>query len=92
MNLTFDYSVKSEPELIQDAGKGDGWITDLTINIRANPTVSEEGAFQVKIDFIELDVRDFDLVLTGNDISMLVNFFSEQIKSIIKQSLLGVLK
>lgn len=51
----------------------------------------EDGAFQIKFDFVEVDIRDFDLVLKGNDISVLVNYFSEQIKQVIMASLVGVL-
>lgn len=92
LNLTFSYSVKSTPELIDDSGKGEGYIRDLTINVRADPSATEKGEFQIIFDFIELDVGDFDLFLTGNDVSLIINYFSEQIKQIIKESLMGHLK
>jgi hypothetical protein len=91
MSLAFDYSVNTVPSLINEMGKGNGAIKGLTIFAKADPGVFD-GKFQIDFEYIEIDIEDFDLELTGGDISVALNYFSDYIKQVIKESLVGVLQ
>ncbi len=90
MRVAFDYSIDTIPSLVNEVGKGNGVIKGLTIFAKADPGVVD-GKFQIDFEYIEIDIEDFDLELSGGDISIVLNYFSDYIKEIIKESLIGVL-
>mmetsp|Transcript_34217 Transcript_34217/g.33442 ORF Transcript_34217/g.33442 Transcript_34217/m.33442 type:complete len:181 (+) Transcript_34217:197-739(+) len=91
MYLSFEYRIDSEPELVNEEGFGTGIIEGLNIFVKANPSV-HHGKFQIEFDHLELDVDDFNLELQGGDMAVVLNYLSDYIFSIIRESLVGVLQ
>ena len=60
--------------------------------IRANPDKDSEGKFQIDIEHLQLEIEDFKLYLDGGDVASVLNYFSDYIFQIMKESLLGVLQ
>lgn len=37
--VSFDYHLKTLPELLEDVGVGKAWLRDLNLTVKANPEV-----------------------------------------------------
>lgn len=89
-HLSFDYHIKTEPDLLDDAGSGDAFFEGLSFNIKANPK-ERDGRFQVNFDTVDIDCDNFGLVTKGGDLSVIVNNFSDLIQEFVRKYLLGEL-
>lgn len=84
----FDYHIKSWPELIEDSGTGKGWLKGLDIVVRGSPSVYNS-FFQIEFGDLDLELEDFGIDINGGDLSILVDFFSDTVKTFIREYLLG---
>lgn len=84
----FNYSVVTTPELVTDHGYGKAWMKGMNISVKGNPG-NKNNNFQFNFDDIEVEMEDFGLDIQGGDLSILVNFFEDSIKSFIRDYLLG---
>mmetsp|Transcript_30750 Transcript_30750/g.22844 ORF Transcript_30750/g.22844 Transcript_30750/m.22844 type:complete len:142 (+) Transcript_30750:384-809(+) len=66
-------------------------MQNLTMNIKANPGI-QEGKFQLEFDYLQLDIDVFNLTLEGGDMASMMNYFSDWIIKVIRESLIGVLQ
>lgn len=87
-NIAFNYSIVTTPELVQDYGFGKGWMRNLNITLQGSPQ-AKDGTIQFEFDDINVGINDFGIDIQGGDLSILVNFFEDNIKGYIRSYLLG---
>lgn len=87
-NVGFNYSIVTTPELVTDYGYGQGYMKNLNITLKGSPQMKDSGV-QFQFDDIEVGINDFGLDIQGGDLSILVNFFQDNIKVYIRNYLLG---
>lgn len=86
--VSFKYHILTNPKLLDDKGTVKGKLNGLKLIIKASPQVYNN-FFQFQFDDIEIDVDDFGVEMDGGDLSGIVDYFSDTLKSFIKEYLLG---
>ena len=87
--LRFNYSVRTDPELLTDQGCAVAWLRDLNLTLSASPRPLYNDFFQFELDEVKIDMDDFGLDLKGGDLQLVAAYFEDALKQFIREYLLG---
>eukprot|EP00347_Sterkiella_histriomuscorum_P020957 403335808 len=86
----FNYSVISDPDLVDDTGYGTLLIEDLNLTLQVS-LYESNNFFGVKLNEIAIEIDDFDLNLEQGDLAYPIDYYSKILKESVRHNFFGVI-